>query len=151
MKSCNYNISFVFDYLEVHTVQNWLNICRSPLIQEFWKNMTGTEFSSEELDGFGVLFGIQIQWKIDLIADFSSFYDQNSAHILEEFVVHCFFGFVLLFFNSLTVLTEKVDKNWNFQLCEEQNSDQRSSWSQLILARHYCAIKKCVRKFIDPL
>ena len=39
-------------------------------MQEFLKNVTGTEFSSEELDGFGVLFEIQVQCKIDLIADY---------------------------------------------------------------------------------
>ena len=33
-------------------------------MQEFLKNVTGTEFSSEELDGFGVLFVIQVQWKM---------------------------------------------------------------------------------------
>ena len=69
--------------------------------------MTGTEFSSEELDGFGVLFEIQVQCKIQCLLHTGKI-DLTSApfmsKILLEFLKNslfiAFLGFVLLFFNS---------------------------------------------------
>ena len=65
--------------------------------------MTGTEFSSEELDGFGVLFEIQVQCKIQCLLHTGKI-DLTSApfmsKILLEFLKNslfiAFLGFVEL-------------------------------------------------------